>query len=62
MKKDTTKTGPIKCHCCGDTKQVEGIDGEMRPCSRCQIAAFNDWSNSRRPGKKADLNVIGGAA
>ncbi|EGP57914.1 hypothetical protein Agau_C100323 [Agrobacterium tumefaciens F2] len=25
------------------------IEGEMRPCSRCQFDAFRAWADSRRP-------------
>lgn len=39
-----------KCGCCDSTGKVKSIiEGEMRPCSRCQYEAFKAWSDSRRP-------------
>lgn len=37
-----------KCACCGGAGQVEAATGEMRPCSRCNSEAFDQWSLARR--------------
>lgn len=39
-----------KCRCCDGSGKVKSIiEGEMRPCSRCQFDAFRAWADSRRP-------------
>ncbi|MCM2431975.1 hypothetical protein [Agrobacterium rosae] len=43
-------TPKIKCGCCDDSGKVKSIiEGDMRPCSRCQYEAFKTWADSRRP-------------
>ena len=43
-----------KCRCCDGSGKVKSIiEGEMRPCSRCQFDAFRAWADSRRPKEGA---------
>ena len=43
-----------RCECCNGTGAVESISGGVRPCSRCQIDAFDAWAAARRPAIKVD--------
>jgi len=45
--------GERACNSCGGTRQVLSPSyGELRPCSRCDSAAFGRWADANRPKRR----------
>lgn len=38
-----------RCRACEGTGTVPDCDFQPRPCSRCNVTAFNRWADERRP-------------
>lgn len=52
----TNDGAKLKCQCCSGRKVVEGIDGTLRPCSRCNDVAFLQWIRDRAT-RTSELSV-----
>ena len=48
---------PQVCGTCGGTGRTPSIEGELRPCSRCDIEGFEAWLTARRQAQWAALKA-----